>query len=1134
MSTRSTGIVSGDINSITSNILGDQANGPENVTEIYSDRIHTFLDTVYAVTWLNESLPPFTTETYAVAPFDVTGQEASTPNGMFTASTMLYETDVSCVPANITLAPNPEDDFPGNSHYNITNSQGFNLGLGGEPEGNGYAGPDPAGTYTGYCNVTGDPIYGISTSTTGDFQSDEYCGSPNISFTFLALWQNDQKLTTDETKGLLGAFCKPAYYSQLADVTVFQNNQSIQNIIRRGTRTALDFTAFNISLFENMIANTGTNNSTNIDTSALISSPSLGYTPAGTVPLVIGIGIGLTSITQVQMPALGNLEAVVNSAHKLMFAAAAQAQMAHNTETIQTQVTRQDVVQGVVLVRAFAIVIEVLLAVIGAISISILVLSARRPNKMLSDPHSLASLIVLSSSPESETLLAGISAHEMATESELKQPYGGKQFILSRANSQTSFACISSSPNLLEAKAVIKQPNSRNSREARLPREVKPARPKALSIPFGAIFILVLVVLIIALSMLKALNDRYNGFTPPTKNAAVQQIIFNYLPTAIGTFIEPAWVYLNRLFAILMPWEELRRGRARFDASIGANYVSLPPQLLFVRALRSRHFLLSSICVMALLANVLAVAFSGLFKQANVREQVSVAMQQQYQPVLQDVGFYGANNFDYAPGFGEGYGDQNDHWDYDDPFLVVDANMTRNVSLPAWTTSDYWFLPFNATNTPTGSDGTRTAITQGFGVDVPCFTQDQESSFVSNVNFTSSLMGGQHGDLTTNHTLMSNGTSFHCYSRYTLDDDSGGDGLRFAVEEDPGYLPYTMPLNQSIETQLYAIETVIGMDVGLYMSGSGADEAASCASELALTWLRGTGTKNASADYYEQQVSIDVQDSMLLLCYPQLNVAIFSVTVDATGQVLSYYQVNTFASNTNFYTGPAVRPITETNAMLHGDVSNVPTWHTTPAASDWLNYFIALEANSTDLTDPTKPLPDPSTVTPLIERSYRRIFATALGLNQNSILLPSIPDSANTIPGTVPIIITKWILVPSMFVISITILSLYLFVAIEIYIYRPRAYLPRIPTSILSQMAYFGSSSVVHEMRGFREGNEEASVLELEKEMKGKGWGYAYGKYVGVDHRPHVGIERGDFCVLLEGQMRVRRRWGQGSAIARR
>ena len=170
---------------------------------------------------------------------------------------------------------------------------------------------------------------------------------------------------------------------------------------------------------------------------------------------------------------------------------------------------------------------------------------------------------------------------------------------------------------------------------------MKPARPKALSILFGRIFISLLVVLIIALSLLKGFNDRYNGFTPPTQNAAVQQIIFSYLPTAIGTFIEPALVYMNRLFAILMPWEELRRGRARFDASIGANYVSLHPQLLFVRALRSKHLLLSSICVMALLANVLAVAFSGLFKQATVLEHVNVAMLQQYQPVFQNVGFHG-------------------------------------------------------------------------------------------------------------------------------------------------------------------------------------------------------------------------------------------------------------------------------------------------------------------------------------------------------------------------------------------------------------------------------------------------------------------------------------------------------------
>ena len=182
------------------------------------------------MTWLNESTPPFTTETYAVAPFEMTEQGASTLDGQLTATTVLYETDVICLPTNITLAPSPAYNFSSNAHYNITNSQGSNMGLGGEMEGNGYRGPDAAGTYTGYCNVTGNYQYGINTSEAGDSQYGAYCGSPNASFTFLALWQNDQRTEDDETKGLVGAFCTPSYYSQLADVSVFQYNQSITSI----------------------------------------------------------------------------------------------------------------------------------------------------------------------------------------------------------------------------------------------------------------------------------------------------------------------------------------------------------------------------------------------------------------------------------------------------------------------------------------------------------------------------------------------------------------------------------------------------------------------------------------------------------------------------------------------------------------------------------------------------------------------------------------------------------------------------------------------------------------------------------------------------------------------------------------
>ena len=187
--------------------------------------------------------------------------------------------------------------------------------------GNGYKGPTSAGTYNGYCDPTGDVVNGISTPLSYSGY-DAYCGSPNTSITYLALWQKDHKTALDTTKGLVATFCKPAFYSQPANVTIFQKNQSIQSITRTCARAALDPSTFNTSHFKNMIAAAAAGNIAEassgeaiIDTSALVLSSSLGYTPNGKGPTVT---IGLTLIPKFDMPKPGSSEAVVRSAHKLM------------------------------------------------------------------------------------------------------------------------------------------------------------------------------------------------------------------------------------------------------------------------------------------------------------------------------------------------------------------------------------------------------------------------------------------------------------------------------------------------------------------------------------------------------------------------------------------------------------------------------------------------------------------------------------------------------------------------------------------------------------------------------------------------------------------------------------------------
>src|SRR4051794_23598373 len=105
------------------------------------------------------------------------------------------------------------------------------------------------------------------------------------------------------------------------------------------------------------------------------------------------------------------------------------------------------------------------------------------------------------------------------------------------------------------------------------------------------------------------------GLPEPSNKIIVRQLILNFLPTAFASIIDPFWVLVNRHLCILEPFEELRRGRAPFSLSLGVKYTYLPPQLVFWRALRGRHYLLAIICAAGLFANVLTVALSGLFDE---------------------------------------------------------------------------------------------------------------------------------------------------------------------------------------------------------------------------------------------------------------------------------------------------------------------------------------------------------------------------------------------------------------------------------------------------------------------------------------------------------------------------------------
>jgi hypothetical protein len=207
------------------------------------------------------------------------------------------------------------------------------------------------------------------------------------------------------------------------------------------------------------------------------------------------------------------------------------------------------------------------------------------------------------------------------------------------------------------------------------------------------------------------------GIARPSTNPVVRQLIENYIPTALATLIEPVWVLVNRLLCMLQPLEELRGGNAVAGKSIDADYSTLPPQIVIFKALRSSHFKLAAVCAMALLANILAVAFSGMFEELPTLVPRTLDMIPPYESKFVAInGTVGPSlssmvNVTTSGAFTGGVGINQ--------FMVAESNYTAGTPLPPWTDNQFMYIPFMDSHDIGETEGVE-ARTMAFGATIEC------------------------------------------------------------------------------------------------------------------------------------------------------------------------------------------------------------------------------------------------------------------------------------------------------------------------------------------------------------------------------------------------------------------------------
>lgn len=575
----------------------------------------------------------------------------------------------------------------------------------------------------------------------------------------------------------------------------------------------------------------------------------------------------------------------------------------------------------------------------------------------------------------------------------------------------------------------------------------------------------------------------------PSSNSIVQNILENYIPTAIATMIEPIWILINRLLCMLQPLEELRGCNAKAKKSIDLNYSSLPPQLVVFKALKSKHFVLAAVCAMALLANLLAVSFAGLFNQGLIDMRRAATFQPPF-----DYKFVSVNG-SIGPVSGRAFGSSETSGAYqggngEDQFLIAESNYTRNTPLPAWTDDAMFYMPaFSESNNATQINSTHLeAVVNGIGAELDCTQLEIGKNFSPVIEILNKgIIRETVPDIraSMNVTIATGSGSVQCRSP--------------SISVRPG------PVRQKTIclTGPTALEMLAILEPRVNATQREKDV---CMGSVVLAWIRDSqGSCPLGKD-----MSIDKSQSLFVQCRPRLTTRTAKIRVDASGrlqspasEVISNNDVN--EKSGSIFSNDPINIIGQSNRYLFRFDGGA--WHNDSFADDFINYFVRRDNNSTRLVDPNQPVPSFDDVAKPLSKAYSKLFAIWLGTNKNKLFVPSASDSI-PLKGARVVPEQRLFLSTTMFIISEVILCTYAIVAIWVYLRRPGRYLARLPTSIAALIALFAASAAVQDMQGTSQLDKKGRARHLEK-MDAR---YGYGSFIGGDDgRVHIGIEKTPF-----------------------
>ncbi|KAJ3520604.1 hypothetical protein NM208_g13643 [Fusarium decemcellulare] len=933
------------------------------------------LNTGYGVGWLGQPFPPFTTSRYALLPYYL--DDTGTPDRVesnWTAVTTKFSTELNCWPAQI------ERDGPlSKASFHFLNGQG--------------------------CNTT--VFFGVTTNTSMKYIG--YWGSPysdfalnnprcpptqNSTHQFLAVWAKAVPVDWDPSPffNITAFFCQPQYYKQKVMATV-KSTTFEPRVEALGSKEILSPDEFNSTAFEFLLGNGVEENIIVRDfpfNRVIEQHPRLNFSGLShPVSNMIGFAMAGRNLSVDDYSSRDRFQNSLSEAHQYLFSVAVSSLLANTTDGFNRTASIDYFLTGIIVSRPFSIAVECILVAVALMTWSLLWFCRNAPSNLLTNPSSVKRYIgIFRNSPR---LLKSFQSMDHADDKALLEEFQHDECRLLRNHQEHA--------ELVIDRTLARLPEVEDEAETQKG-YYEPVKPLVLRRWIGLLFIAVLISAIVVLSYFKQQEKRLNGLHRPSQNFEVLQLLENYIPTVFATLIEPLWVLLTRLLCVLQPFRDLWRGKAEASRSIDSTYTSIPPQLVFWRAVKSRHFILALLCTMALLANLLAVGLGSLFNEAPAVALYPETMHPAYAARFDNSSVYGLGSF-----IGQNLVSTNQ---YQDHLYVALANFTTRTTLPPWVSKDYYFQRHNLSNSETGIFGdTYNLRTRGFGVSANCTTIP---SFYLPVfkNPPKEFIPGETKDesLCTKQDFLDNAVS---QIRQTMVNRSSG-----------------VSSNEFCNT----------------LTRSNGPEP--CDKTLTLGWGRSVSAENVNGTVR----------ASFMMCYPVFETAMFDIAIDPSGHVLSYNKTSELQGALD-YDESQIHTDILSEHYNHQWNKESAQWHNDTIARDWMNYFVVLLNGSRAPVDPEAPVPDPEELRPTIEKIYRRLYPIFLSLNEH-VFDHTDPGASITVMRQTKE--TRIFMENASFIITMIVLGANTLVAAVFYGRSVAFVLPRMPTTLGSILAYVAPS----------------------------------------------------------------------------